>query len=130
MKLPVVDLEIQRYQAMGGTVKTDHSGNRTWMTNYEYHRLGGPAIEGVRGERQWFVDGLRHRDDGPAMITPYSRAWYKQGKLHREDGPAVEYPDYPNAKQYWINGKRYTENIWKQKVIKYTPVNVTFDPNR
>jgi len=32
------------------------------------------------------------------------------GKLHREDGPAIEYSN--GFKQWWLNGKRITEEAF------------------
>jgi len=60
----------------------------------EYHRLDGPAIEWNNGDKSWWING----------------------KLHREDSPAIERND--GYKAWYLNDKNYSEEGWKQEVIK------------
>ena len=82
-----------------------------WYLNNKLHREDGPAIEYSDGSKVWYKDGLRHREGGPAMeYADGSKAWYKEGRCHREDGPAVSDPD---CLQWWINGRQYTEQEFR-----------------
>ena len=58
-----------------------------------------------------------------SIITEYSdRIEYENelGQYHRLDGPAIEIND--GTKEWWLewylNGQRYSEEKWKQEVIK------------
>ena len=52
-------------------------------------------------------------DEGIQKHRFNDRIEYKKNyELHREDGPAVEYFDNI-GNQYYLNGKKYTEDEWK-----------------
>lgn len=53
----------------------------------------------------------------PKMTVDYygSKIWKLNGDLHRTDGPAVERND--GYKEYWIQGKQYTEEEYKKKSL-------------
>jgi hypothetical protein len=77
------------------SIKKEYS-NRTEYYNEQgqYHRLDGPAVEWNNGDKWWIING----------------------KNHREDGPAVEM--FSGYKEWYLNDKLYTEQEWKQEVIK------------
>jgi hypothetical protein len=51
-------------------------------------------------------------------IDKWGHIRYKniRGVLHREDGPARVWPD--GSEWYYLNGKWYTKEKWKEEVIK------------
>lgn len=64
---------------------TDNGSKMYLDKGGRYHRLDGPAIEWHYGSNEWFKNGIRHRIGGAAY----------EGK---------------DEKQYWFEGKQYTEN--------------------
>lgn len=57
------------------------------------HRVDGPAIEFKSGEEHWYLLGEHHRNDGPAIT-------------------------FNGIKQWWLNGKQYTEDEYKTSISK------------
>lgn len=75
-------------------------------------------------------DGKLHRESGePAIIYDNgTKAWYENGFLHRLDGPAIELnmvmvASSNDTKKYYIKGKRYEFEEWKEEIKKYLTVN-------
>jgi len=93
------------------TVKIDDKGNIQWYQNGKYHRLGGPAVDCVDGYKVWYREGKLHRTDGPAVedINGY-KVWYQDDNLHRLDGPAIENADGSGSKEWYIDGKEYSQD--------------------
>jgi len=54
-----------------------------------------------------------------------TKAWYENGRLHRLNGPA--YVTDTGTKEYWINGVELTEEEWKERIMKITPIQMTKD---
>ena len=82
------------------------------------HRLDGPAREFNSGTKQWWINGLLHRQDGPAIEIndgTGTKVWLINGLYHREDGPACEWCN--GDKEWWLKGKRYSEQEWQQEII-------------
>lgn len=81
------------------------------------HRTYGPAyISRTFEVEAWFKDGKRHRIGGPAYIHRSNMIWFQEDKLHNLEGPAVIEGGGP--KQYWIEGKRYTEKQYKWEIAR------------
>jgi hypothetical protein len=80
------------------------------------HRKFGPAVIHENGDCEWILNGQLHRKNGPAIVFKGTgNFYYDKGKHHRIDGPAV---DSEVAKEYWINGIRFTESDYLDKIIK------------
>ena len=91
-------------------------GSRYWLQNGKCHRDNDlPAVEEANGTKEWYQNGWLHRDnDLPAVeFTDGAKEWCQNGKLHRLIGPAVTGPN--STKEYWIEGKEYTEKEFKDK---------------
>lgn len=77
------------------------------------HNPTGPAY--VRKDvSSWWIHGKRHRTDGPALIEPQKKEWWNNNQLHRLDGPAIEHTN--GNKEYYIDGIKYDEKMWEDKV--------------
>ncbi len=59
--------------------------------------------------------GEIHRDDGPAIENGEHKYFYKNGRRHNLNGPAC-IGQYQN--EYWIDGKKYSEEEWTIYVRK------------
>lgn len=55
--------------------------------------------------------------------TSGNRYWYQNGERHREDGPAIEYAD--GDREWWIEGKAFTEEQFNKQTKKTTCENKT-----
>lgn len=88
----------------------------------------------------WYEKGRLHREDGPAIIFKDTEIWMRYGKFHRLDGPAVQVghargAEYffsklrysraydrrryaPGATEFWIYGRRYTEEAFQKHLDK------------
>lgn len=56
-----------------------------------------------------------------------TKSYYKDGKLHRRNGPAVIYQhrDLSGHEEYWLNGKKYSEDKWRQQLKKKKKISLT-----
>lgn len=90
------------------------NGEEEWYDdNEELHRDGDlPARTDSRGGKAWFKHGKLHREgDKPAIEAANGdRAWYENDVLHRERGPAVVYADKSKAPEYWLHGRKMTDD--------------------
>ena len=77
-----------------GVCVTKDDGDIRYYLDGKLHRLDGPAVERVSGMKHWFVNGVRHRLDGPAM----------------------ENPNFPRAKQWWINGSPISKKKFDKSI--------------
>lgn len=61
----------------------------------------------------WFKDDLLHRENDLPAIEWHNgcKVWYWEGQKHRENGPAMT--DKEGFKQWWIYGKKVTEEEFK-----------------
>jgi len=98
-------------------LKINKDGTRYWFdSEKQRHREDGPAVEFAQGSKYWYKHGRRHRNNGPAVeLINGFKEWFKEGKRHRLDGPASELVRF-DFKQYWIEGKEYTEEEYLRKV--------------
>jgi|JI10StandDraft_1071094.scaffolds.fasta_scaffold36949_12 hypothetical protein len=56
-----------------------------------------------------------------------TKSYYKDGKRHRRNGPAVIYQNinFVGVEEYWLNGKKYSEDKWRQQLKKKKKVSLT-----
>lgn len=88
-------------------------GTEEWYDDHEQlHRDGDqPAQTDSQGGKAWFQHGKLHREgDKPAIEAANGdRAWYQNDALHRARGPAIIYADPHKEPEYWLNGRKMTE---------------------
>lgn len=83
-----------------------------------------PVID-ASGTKRWYLGNLLHREDGPAIeCADGSKQWYVDDKLHRLDGPAIEYVDADGYKEWWVDGKRFTEQEFNKRGKGFIPSNI------
>ena len=70
------------------------------------------------GDKEWYdSDGALHREDGPAIeFIGAAKFWFIHGKRHREDGPAIYYNGDYIYKEFWLDGNRYGEKEYWEKI--------------
>jgi len=77
--------------------------------------LQGLHIDEYSGTKMWYKDGELHREDGPAIIWKNGdEEWYLNSKKHRDDGPAVYYPSFNGLRGWYIDGRKLSEDQFKQ----------------
>lgn len=88
-----------------------NEGYKEWRYHGLFHRVEGPALVYENGDEEWYLFGKKHRDNGPAVTYESGKIqrWIVHGLKHRINGPATI---YHNEKRYYINGKRYTKDMY------------------
>lgn len=103
--------ELFKGKAAGRHVTSE--GTEEWYDDHEQlHRANDkPAQTDSQGGKAWFRHGQLHRDgDKPAIEAANGdRAWYQNDVLHRDRGPAIVYADKSKEPEYWLNGRKMTQ---------------------
>jgi len=103
--------ELFKGKTAGRHVTSD--GNEEWYDdNEQLHRDDDlPAQTDSHGGKAWLQHGKLHREgDKPAIEAANGdRAWYRDGVLHRAHGPAIVYADPNKEPEYWLHGRKMTE---------------------
>ena len=100
-----------------GHAREEPDGSKYWFRNGLRHRIDGPAIEHPDGTKVWFQNDLLHNIDGPAIIGyigfydkgDFYGVFYKDGVLGYKDESTLELVEKGWYEEYWVNGKRLTE---------------------
>lgn len=96
----------------------DTNESKEWWLNGELHQEDGPAVEYTNGSKLWYLHGKLHREDGPAVERANgTKEWWLNDERHNTSGPAIiRSHGFKSGMQWWLNGKQYFEEDWKQKV--------------
>ncbi len=107
----------ERWTHLDGSIQINK--NKYWYLDGLLHRTDGPAAVYANGDEIWHYNGILHRANGPAVeYHNGDKKWFIHGRLHRTDGPAIDFKTY---KEWWINGKMYSESGYKTKINMLIP---------
>lgn len=104
--------ELFQRKAAGRHITSD--GDEEWYDDQEQLHSNNdlPAQIDSHGGKAWFQHGKLHREnDKPAIEAANGdRAWYQNDQLHRDRGPAVVYADQNKEPEYWLHGRKMTDD--------------------